>query len=81
MISQVAYGNVNWNSIAPRPSTSPYVSTRGGANDEMHVIVYDATGVISGTPNTLLEKFTYVSKANNAKTASGGKLLSYCYSR
>ena len=69
--SQVAYGNVNWNSIAPRPGTSPYVSTRGGANDEMHVIVYDATGVISGTPNTLLEKFTYVSKANNAKTASG----------
>jgi len=69
--SQVAYGNVNWNSIAPRPGTSPYVSTRGGANDEMHVIVYDATGVITGTPNTLLEKFTYVSKANNAKTASG----------
>ena len=69
--SQVAYGNVNWNSIAPRPGTSPYVSTRGGANDEMHVIVYDATGVITGSPNTLLEKFTYVSKANNAKTASG----------
>ena len=69
--SQVAYGNVNWNSIAPRPGTSPYVSTRGGANDEMHVVVYDATGVITGTPNTLLEKFTYVSKANNAKTASG----------
>ena len=69
--SQVAYGNVNWNSIAPRPGTSPYVSTRGGANDEMHVVVYDATGVISGTPNTLLEKFTYVSKANNAKTSSG----------
>ena len=69
--SQVAYGNVNWNSIAPRPGTSPYVSTRGGANDEMHIVVYDATGVISGTPNTLLEKFTYVSKANNAKTASG----------
>ena len=69
--SQVAYGNVNWNSIAPRPGTSPYVSTRGGANDEMHVVVYDSTGVITGTPNTLLEKFTYVSKANNAKTASG----------
>ena len=69
--SQVAYGNVNWNSIAPRPGTSPYVGDRGGANDEMHVIVYDSTGVITGAPNTLLEKFTFVSKANNAKTSSG----------
>ena len=37
----------------------------------MHIVVYDSTGVISGKPNTLLEKFTYVSKANNAKTSSG----------
>ena len=69
--SQVAYGNVKWNSIAPRPGTSPYVSERGGANDEMHVVVFDSTGVITGSPNTLLEKFTFVSKANNAKTSSG----------
>ena len=69
--SQLAFTGVNWNSIAPRPGTSPYVAERGGANDEMHVVVYDSTGVITGKPNTLLEKFTYVSKANNAKTSSG----------
>ena len=69
--SQVAYGNVNWASIAPRPGTSPYVAERGGANDEMHIIVYDSTGAITGKPNSLLEKFTYVSKANDAKTSSG----------
>ena len=69
--SQTAFGNVLWNSISPRPGTSPYVAERGGANDEMHVVVYDSTGVITGKPNTLLEKFTYVSKANNAKTSSG----------
>ena len=68
---QVAYGGVSWASIAPRPGTSPYVAERGGANDEMHVIVFDSTGVITGTPNTLLEKFTYLSKANDAKTQSG----------
>ena len=51
--------------------TSPYVAARGGANDEMHVAVYDATGGISGQPNTLLEKFSYVSKANNSKTSQG----------
>ena len=69
--SQTAFGNVLWNSISPRPGTSPYVAERGGGNDEMHVVVYDSTGVITGKPNTLLEKFTYVSKANNAKTSSG----------
>ena len=69
--SQTAFGNVLWNSISPRPGTSPYVAERGGANDEMHVVVYDSTGAITGKPNTLLEKFTYVSKANNAKTSSG----------
>ena len=69
--SQTAFSGVSWNSIAPRPGTSPYVSDRGGSSDEMHVVVYDSTGGITGKPNTLLEKFTYVSKANNAKTASG----------
>ncbi|AGH26109.1 tail sheath protein [Prochlorococcus phage MED4-213] len=69
--SQVAYGAVNWASIAPRPGTSPYVAERGGANDEMHIVVYDSTGVITGKPNSLLEKFTFVSKANDAKTQSG----------
>ena len=70
--SQVAFGSVSWASIAPRPGTSPYVAERGGANDEMHIVVYDSTGVITGKPNSLLEKFTYVSKANDAKTSSGG---------
>ena len=69
--SQIAYGGVGWNSVAPRPGTSPYVDQRGGANDEMHVVVFDSTGSITGTPNTLLEKFTYVSKANDGKTSSG----------
>ena len=69
--SQIAFGGISWASIAPRPGTSPYVAERGGANDEMHIVVYDSTGVITGKPNTLLEKFIYVSKANNAKTSSG----------
>ena len=69
--TQTAYGNVSWSSIAPRPGTSPYVSDRGGANDEFHIVVYDSTGAITGAPNSLLEKFTFVSKANDAKTSSG----------
>ena len=69
--SQTVYTGLNWSSIAPRPGTSPHVAARGGANDEVHVAVWDATGVITGQPNTLLEKFTYASKANNGKTSQG----------
>ena len=69
--NQEVWTGFKWSQIAPRPGTSPYVAARGGANDEMHIAVWDATGVITGTPNTLLEKFSYVSKANNAKTQEG----------
>ena len=69
--NQEVWTGFKWSQIAPRPGTSPYVAARGGANDEMHIAVWDATGVITGTPNTLLEKFSYVSKANNGKTQEG----------
>ena len=69
--NQVVYTGLPWSSIGPRPGTSPYVAARGGANDEMHVVVYDSTGEITGTPNTLVEKHTYLSKANNARTSQG----------
>ena len=68
---QNVFTGLSWNAIAPRPGTSPYVAARSGSNDEFHIAVWDATGAITGAPNTLLEKFTYVSKANNAKTAQG----------
>ena len=68
---QNVFTGLSWNAIAPRPGTSPYVAARGGSSDEFHIAVWDATGAITGAPNTLLEKFTYVSKANNAKTTQG----------
>lgn len=53
------------------PSTSDYVSSRGGSGDEMHVIVIDEDGKFSGVPNTVLEKFAFVSKASDAQASSG----------
>lgn len=53
------------------PGTSSFASQRGGANDEMHIIVIDEKGKFSGTPNTVLEKFSYVSKASDAKNDDG----------
>jgi len=37
----------------------------------MHIIVLDGRGVFTGTPNTVLEKFAYVSKASDAKNDDG----------
>ena len=53
------------------PNTSQYASDVSGLHDEMHMIVIDSTGVWTGTANTVLEKFPYVSKAVDAKRADG----------
>lgn len=53
------------------PNTSPYVSSLGGSNDEMHVIVIDEDGEFSGAKGTVLERFSFVSKASDAKLPDG----------
>lgn len=55
------------------PGTSNYAASNGlsTANDEMHIVVVDEDGQFSGTANTVLERFAYVSKASDAKTSDG----------
>jgi len=55
------------------PGTSTYASGRAsaGVTDEMHILVLDEDGDISGTPGTVLEKFEAVSKASDAKDEFG----------
>lgn len=53
------------------PNTSDYTERLGGLHDEMHVIVIDSTGIWTGTAGTVLEKFQFLSKANDAKKADG----------
>jgi phage tail sheath protein FI len=53
------------------PGTSTYVSTRSGSGDEIHVVVVDEDGGISGVPGTVLETYSKVSKASDAKTPQG----------
>ena len=53
------------------PGTSTYASTRSGSNDELHIIVIDEDGGITGTANEVLEVFDSVSKASDAKTPQG----------
>lgn len=49
------------------PGTSPAAAASGGANDEIHVVVYDATGLWTGTRGTVLEVFEFLSIAPGAK--------------
>lgn len=61
----------NWayaGEFAGAPGTSDYATKNGGANDEVHVIVIDRTGEISGTAGAVLEKFEYLSAAKGATT-------------
>ena len=60
--------NEEFNSV---PSTSTYVSNVNGANDEMHIIVVDEDGKFTGVSNTILEKFSYISKASDATNDDG----------
>lgn len=53
------------------PGTSQFVSGVNGANDEMHILVIDSKGAFTGLANTILEKFSYVSKASDAKNDDG----------
>jgi hypothetical protein len=56
-----------------RPNVSTFASTYGNAaaKDEIHIAVIDQDGLITGTKNTLLEKFQFLSKAADAVGADG----------
>lgn len=55
------------------PGTSDFCLNVGAttARDELHIVVVDEEGVLTGTPGTILEKWVGVSKASNAKTTQG----------
>jgi len=53
------------------PGTSPFAQARGGSGDELHIVVIDKEGTITGIKGEILEKFEAVSKASDAKTSQG----------
>lgn len=57
------------------PGTSDYVAARSVdgalAKDEVHVVVVDEDGLLTGTKGTVLETFPYVSLASDAKLSDG----------
>ena len=53
------------------PGTSAYASDRSGVGDEIHVVVIDEDGTVSGVPGTVLETYSKLSKASDAKSPQG----------
>ena len=60
-----------WNTIADRPGTSDYADARDSRFDEIHVVVIDDSGSISGNAGTILEKHLSLSKAKDAEYSVG----------
>jgi len=53
------------------PGTSPAAASVSGSNDELHIIVIDEDGSWTGTAGSILEKYSFVSKASDAKKPDG----------
>ena len=60
---------VYWKSIAEKPGTSLYASERSAKNDELHVVVVDDTGAVTGTAGNIVEKFTFLTKSEDGITS------------
>ena len=70
--SPTAFGSWPYNNYFDgKPSTSSYGSRNLAANDEVHIVVVDEDSTITGTANTVLERFAYVSVARDAKNEDG----------
>jgi len=61
-----------YNSVDKAPGTSTFMSDQGlTTKDEIHVVVVDNNGKFTGTPNQILEVWSGLSRATDAKATSG----------
>lgn len=80
--NNTVYSSWKWRGyFSSVPGTSKYLTklrtalpTTVPANDEVHVIVVDVDGKFSGTPNTVLERYEYLSRMPEAKKEDGTSL-------
>jgi hypothetical protein len=62
---------IQWNNLSPAPGTSAFAEPRGSRFDEVHVVVIDELGTITGNAGTILEKHIGLSKATDAEFSAG----------
>jgi len=71
---QLDNGQILWKSVAEKPGTSGFSDARNSKNDQLHVVVIDDKGSISGNSSTILEKHAFLSKATDAVNSLGSKV-------
>ena len=71
---QLDNGQVLWKSVAEKPGTSGFSAARNSENDQLHVVVVDDKGSISGNAGTILEKHAFLSKATDAVNSLGSQV-------
>lgn len=57
--------------VSGAPGTSDFATSKGGVGDELHVVVVDEDGEISGTKGQVLEVYESLSRGTDNKTESG----------
>ncbi len=71
--TEIGTTGLKLSAIGPRPGTSEFASAKGFSWDEVHVALIDKTGAVSGTPNTIVERLTYLSKLSDGTGSEGSK--------
>ena len=66
-----AGSTISWSSISERPGTSSFAAARDSRFDEVHVVVIDGEGEVTGNPGTILERHLNLSKAKDAEYSLG----------
>jgi len=69
-----------YDQVDAAPGTSTWGTSKNITNDEIHVVVYDKTGEITGydadvaggRTSSVIEVYSFVSQASDARTAQGG---------
>ena len=70
---------IYWKSIAQKPKTSEYGRARNSTNDEIHIVVVDDSGAITGTAGNIVEKFPNLSKAIDGKLSPAQQIYYKTY--
>ena len=56
------------------PGTSEFAHKLGATDDEVHLVVVDKLGLFTGYPGTILERYSFLSKASDAKALDGSPM-------
>ena len=70
---------IYWKNIAQKPRTSEYGRARSSNNDEIHIVVVDDDGAITGTAGNIVEKFPNLSKAIDGKLSPAQQIYYKTY--